>query len=58
MSKLKPTFNQQTLKTVEDIITNIENNRLREAFESLVHLKHELVIQVRKEKQLETEVLK
>lgn len=56
--KAAPTFNEQALRTVEQIITNIEDNRLREAFEALVHLKHELVVQVRREKQLETEVLK
>lgn len=56
--KTAPTFNEQALRTVEGIITNIEDNRLREAFEALVHLKHELVVQVRREKQLETEVLK
>lgn len=56
--KAAPTFNEQALRTVEGIITNIEDNRLREAFESLVHLKHELVVQARREKQLETEVLK
>lgn len=55
---MKPTFNEQALRTVEGIINNIEDNRLREAFEALVHLKHELVVQVRREKQLETEALK
>lgn len=58
MTNAKPTFNEQALRTVEQIITNIEDNRIREAFEALVHLKHELVVQVRREKQLETEALK
>lgn len=58
MTNAKPTFNAQALRTVEVIITSIEDNRLREAFEALVHLKHELVVQVRREKQLEVEVLK
>lgn len=55
---MKPTCNEQALRTVEGIITNIEDNRLREAFEALVHIKHELVVQVRRERQLEVEVLK
>lgn len=53
-----PSFNQQALSSVEGIIQNMEDNRLREAFESLLALKHDLLVRVRREKALETESLK
>ena len=52
------TFNQHTLREVEQVLESLKSDRLNEAFTRLTWLHRDLVIQVRRDKRIETDSLK